>query len=68
MSGIVRKTVTYGELFAVQPSGRGLIRMELSGREIRLALEEQYGPSRDHLLAVSGLRYTQDPARPPGGA
>jgi hypothetical protein len=52
----------------VQPSGRDLIRMELSGREIRLALEEQYGPGRDHLLAVSGLRYTQDPARPPGGA
>ena len=58
--------VTYGELFSVQPSGRDLIRMELSGAEVRRALEEQYGPGRDHLLAVSGLRYAHDPKRPPG--
>ena len=58
--------VTYGELFSVQPSGRDLIEMELDGEQIRRALEKQYGPDRDHLLAVSGLRYAHDPTRPPG--
>ena len=58
--------VTYGELFSAQPSGRGLITMELSGREIQRALEKQYRPGRDHLLAVSGLRYAHDRTRPPG--
>ena len=58
--------VTYGELFAVQPSGRDLVRMELSGEEVRRALEGQYRPGRDHLLAVSGLRYAHDPTRPLG--
>ena len=58
--------VTYGERFSVQPSGRSLIRMELNGREIRHALEAQYRPGRDHLLAASGLRYTHDPTSPLG--
>ncbi|MEJ7843906.1 MAG: 5'-nucleotidase C-terminal domain-containing protein [Rubrobacter sp.] len=59
--------VTYGGLFSVQPSGRDLIKMELSGGQIRHALERQYRPDgRDHLLAVSGLRYAHDPSRPLG--
>jgi len=65
-TGITPGPVTYGELFSVQPSGRDLIRMELSGEQVRRALERQYRPGRDHLLAVSGLRYAQDPTRPQG--
>jgi 5'-nucleotidase len=40
--------------------------MELDGEQVRRALEQQYGPDRDHLLAVSGLRYSYDPSRLPG--
>lgn len=58
--------VTYGELFFVQPSGRDLIKMELTGDQIRRALEKQYRPDQDHLLAASGLRYAHDPTRPLG--
>lgn len=65
-TSIAQGPVTYGELFSVQPSGRDLIRMELSGEQVRNALERQYRPGRDHLLAVSGLRYAHDPTRPPG--
>jgi 5'-nucleotidase len=64
--GIDPGPVTYGELFSVQPSGRDLIRMELSGKEVRQALETRYGPNQDHLLAVSGLRYAYNPTRPLG--
>jgi 5'-nucleotidase len=63
---ISRGPATYGELFSVQPSGRDLVEMELEGEQVRRALEQQYGPDRDHLLAVSGLRYSYDPSRPPG--
>jgi len=63
---IARGPVTYGELFSVQPAGRDLVEMELSGEQVRHALEEQYGPDRDHLLAVSGLRYSYEPSRSPG--
>ena len=65
-TGIAPGPVTYGEFFSAQPSGRDLIRMELSGEQVRRALEMQYGPGRDHLLAVSGLRYARNPGRPPG--
>jgi 5'-nucleotidase len=59
--------VTYGELFSVQPSGRDLVRMELSGEQVRHALELQYRPDgRHHKLAVSGLRFAHDPRRPLG--
>lgn len=65
-TGIERGPVTYGELFSVQPSGRDLLRMELTGEQVRRALEAQYGPDRDRPLAVSGLRYAHDPTRPRG--
>ncbi len=65
---IARGPVTYGELFSVQPSGRDLVEMELDGEQVRRALEQQYGPDRDHLLAVSGLRYSYDPSGPPDAA
>ena len=59
--------VTYGELFTVQPSGRDLVRMELSGEQVRRALEMQYrSDGRHHKLAVSGLRFAHDPRRPLG--
>ncbi|QIN84305.1 bifunctional metallophosphatase/5'-nucleotidase [Rubrobacter tropicus] len=67
-TGIAAGPVTYGELFSVQPSGRDLVKMELTGEQVRRALEEQYRQDgRDHRLAVSGLRYEYDPSGPLGG-
>lgn len=66
-TSIAAGPVTYGELFSVQPSGRDLIKMELTGEQVRRALEKQYRPDgRDHRLAASGLRYRYDPSRPLG--
>lgn len=67
-TGIAAGPVTYGELFSVQPSGRNVVKMDLTGEQVRRALEKQYRPDgRDHRLAVSGLRYEHDPSRPLGG-
>ena len=66
-TSIAAGLVTYGELFSVQPSGRDLVKMELTGEQVRHALEEQYRQDgRDHRLAVSGLRYEYDPSAPLG--
>ncbi len=65
-------TVTYGDLFAVQPFGNALVTMTLSGDQLARLLEQQWqrGPGGAtvfvRLLQLSGLRYTWDARRPPG--
>lgn len=58
--------VTYGELFAVQPFGDDLVRMEMSGDAVLRLLEQQHEGGRRRVLQVSGLRYAIDPNRPEG--
>jgi 5'-nucleotidase len=57
---------SWGALFAVQPFGNTLVAMDLSGAQLRRALEQQWRDTPPRLLHVSGLRYTWDPARAPG--
>lgn len=59
--------ITWGALFTVQPFGNDLVRLELTGRQLRDVLEQQWrGQARPRMLAVSGLRYTWDAAAPDG--
>jgi 5'-nucleotidase len=59
--------VTWGELFTVQPFGNSLVRMDLTGAQVRTLLEQQWSDAeRPRLLQVSGLRVTYDPSRPKG--
>ena len=58
--------VTYGELFAVQPFGDELVRMEMTGDAILRLLEQQHAGGRRNVLQASGLRYALDPGRPVG--
>ncbi|CAN5211773.1 multifunctional 2',3'-cyclic-nucleotide 2'-phosphodiesterase/3'-nucleotidase/5'-nucleotidase [soil metagenome] len=55
--------VTYDDVFRVQPFQNGLIRLELTGEELRQALE---GAVADRIGQVSGIRFAFDPTRPPG--
>ncbi|HET9581937.1 MAG TPA: 5'-nucleotidase C-terminal domain-containing protein [Gemmatimonadota bacterium] len=55
--------VTYAEVFAVQPFQNTLISLELTGEQLRRALEAVV---EDRLGQVSGIRYRFDPTRPPG--
>jgi 5'-nucleotidase len=55
--------VTYGELFAVQPFDNQLVRMDLTGAQIKELLEQQFqtddsGNPRTRILQVSGLRFS----------
>lgn len=64
--------MTYGEIFAMQPFGNTLQVLELTGAELRQALEEQFcnqGPATpcNTLLAPSAsLSYSFDRMRPQG--
>jgi len=55
--------VTYAEAFAVQPFQNTLVSLELTGEQLRRALEAVVD---DHLGQVSGIRYSFDPTRPAG--
>ncbi|MFC7441911.1 bifunctional metallophosphatase/5'-nucleotidase [Laceyella putida] len=58
-------TITWGHLYTVQPFGNDLVKMTLTGAQIRTLLNQQFqDPSRIRILQISGLRYTYDPNRP----
>jgi 5'-nucleotidase len=60
--------VTYGALFRVQPFQNDIIVMNLTGRQIKIALEQQFGDNgKSRLMGVSkGLTYTWDATKPVG--
>jgi 5'-nucleotidase len=58
--------VTWGELFAIQPFGNSMVKMNLTGAQIDALLEQQIWPSAGNpsgrILSPSGLTYTWDNA------
>jgi 5'-nucleotidase len=64
---IQQGTITWGNLYAVQPFSATVLSMTLNGSQIRGALERQWQtPLPPHNLAVSGLSYKYDPTQPVG--
>ena len=62
-----RGNITWGDLYAVQPFAATVLSMTLSGEQIQSILEQQWQePLPPHNLAVSGLVYSYDAARPAG--
>lgn len=65
-------SVSYGQIFALQPFGNRLVVLELSGEQVRRVLEQQFtdgSPAslRQSLLVPSGtLRYRFNRDAPPG--
>lgn len=64
------KTVTYGDVFTVQPFGNIMQVITLTGAQIKAALEQQFGnpdASQNRILQVSkGFTYTWDNAAAKG--
>ena len=58
--------VTYGELFAAQPFGADLVRLELPGSAVLRLLEQQHSGDETTVLQVSGLSYSPDASAPEG--
>ncbi|ARK32255.1 bifunctional metallophosphatase/5'-nucleotidase [Halalkalibacter krulwichiae] len=58
--------VTWGNLYVVQPFNNTLVKMNLSGEQIRQALNQQWQPNATRMLQISGLYYTWDANQAPG--
>jgi 2',3'-cyclic-nucleotide 2'-phosphodiesterase/3'-nucleotidase len=54
--------ITRGELYAVMPFDNTIVTMELTGAQLKQALEQSLRGSR--VTQVSGIRYGFDPAKP----
>jgi 5'-nucleotidase len=64
------KTVSYGDIFTVQPFGNSLVVMTLTGAQLKAVLEQQFdnpAPGRQRILQISaGFTYTYDLKKPGG--
>ena len=64
------KTVTYGDVFTVQPFGNVMMVITLTGQQIKDALEQQFdnpAAGQNRILQISkGFTYTWDNAKPKG--
>lgn len=58
--------ITWGEAYAVQPFGNDLVRVTLTGAELKAYLEQQFTGARRTINHVSGLSYAWDSKLPPG--
>jgi 5'-nucleotidase len=56
-------TITYRDLFTVQPFGNNLVRMYLTGQQVYDLLAQQWESEPPRMLHVSGLTYTWDQNR-----
>ena len=61
-------TVTYGQLFALQPFGNNIVVMTLTGAQLKRLLEEQFADptSPNMLMPSAGFAFTYDVRRPAG--
>ncbi|WP_281281401.1 bifunctional metallophosphatase/5'-nucleotidase [Pseudalkalibacillus caeni] len=55
-------TITWGELYTVQPFNNTLVSMNLTGDQIKQLLEQQWRDGSEKILQISGLTYTWDPS------
>jgi 5'-nucleotidase len=58
--------LTYADLFAVQPFDNGLVKMTLTGAQVKAVLEQQFNDAGDKILQISGLKETYDRTRAAG--
>ncbi|MEN8904426.1 MAG: 5'-nucleotidase C-terminal domain-containing protein [Clostridiales bacterium] len=65
-ANIEKGEVTWGELFTVQPFNNYLVKMTLTGEDIRTLLNQQWQEKQTRMLQISGLKYTWDSTKPKG--
>lgn len=58
--------ITWGEVYTVQPFNNDLVKMTMTGQQIRALLNQQWGATKTNMLQISGLSYTWDPNKPIG--
>ncbi|MBS4204133.1 bifunctional 2',3'-cyclic-nucleotide 2'-phosphodiesterase/3'-nucleotidase [Lederbergia citrea] len=57
--------LTWGDLFTVQPFGNDLVKMDLTGEQVKMLLNQQW-TDKARIMPISGLKVKYDDARPVG--
>lgn len=67
-ANITPGNITVGNMYLMLPFANDIITVTMTGEQIRLLLEQQWTRTirPDHLLQISGIRYTYDDSKPPG--
>jgi 5'-nucleotidase len=63
---LAKGKVTWGQLFAAQPYGNRLMRIEMTGAQLRDVLEQQFQDGRTVILQLAGIRARYDMRKPLG--
>jgi len=58
--------ITWNDLFTIQPFGNTLVKMNLTGAQIKAVLEQQWTASTTRILQISGFGYTFSASAPIG--
>lgn len=58
--------ITWGEVYTVQPFNNEMVKMTMTGEQIRALLNQQWSASKSTMLQISGLSYTWDSTKPIG--
>jgi 2',3'-cyclic-nucleotide 2'-phosphodiesterase (5'-nucleotidase family) len=58
--------VTYGNMFSVQPFGNVLIKMTLTGAQMKELMNQQWGATGTKIGQISGFTYKYDDSKPAG--
>ncbi|MFC5469275.1 bifunctional 2',3'-cyclic-nucleotide 2'-phosphodiesterase/3'-nucleotidase [Cohnella suwonensis] len=58
--------VTYGNMFSVQPFGNVLVKMTLTGSQMKELLNQQWGATGTKIGQISGFAYKYDDSKPIG--
>ncbi|MFJ7728268.1 bifunctional 2',3'-cyclic-nucleotide 2'-phosphodiesterase/3'-nucleotidase [Neobacillus sp. NPDC097160] len=53
-------TITWGDLFAIQPFGNDVVTLKITGEQVRTLLNQQFAADRNRIMSISGLTYTWD--------
>ena len=58
--------ITWKEAFTVQPFGNDLVKLTLTGADVKTLLEQQWGTNATRIMPVSGLKVKYDDSRAAG--
>ncbi|MEH6908170.1 bifunctional metallophosphatase/5'-nucleotidase [Neobacillus drentensis] len=58
--------ITWGEIYTVQPFNNDLVKMTMTGEQIRSLLNQQWSAAHTNMLQISGLSYSWDSTKPAG--
>jgi 5'-nucleotidase len=59
--------VTWGELFTIQPFGNTLVKLDLTGAQLKATLEQMWSnPTQPRILQVSGIKFSYQASAAPG--